>query len=70
VASKPEIVNPNGERLTLHDKPTARLGLIETQPPLTEDGITVERYKTGHGVIFEKHTTAAGVVTWYKVECF
>jgi hypothetical protein len=47
-------------------KPRARLYLIETQPPLIPEGVTVERYSTAHHFIFEKHIDQHGIVTWYK----
>lgn len=41
--------------------------LFETQRPLLPEGVTVERYSSARGVIFEKHVTASGRATWYKV---
>lgn len=49
-------------------KPKARLWLIHTQPPLDGEGVTVERFTTRHGATFERHSTAAGHIQWFKVE--
>jgi hypothetical protein len=55
------------EKLIVHAAPRARIHLFETQPPLLEGGVTIERFTTRHKVVFEKHTDGRGVVTWYKV---
>jgi len=59
---------PAREHSVLHKRPDAHLQPVETQPPLIPDGITVERFTTAHRVIFERHTDANGVETWFKVE--
>jgi hypothetical protein len=59
---------PEGsERLMVCAQPNAMLHLIETQPPLFNDGVQVERYTTRHKIVFEKHTAQNGCITWYRV---
>jgi hypothetical protein len=53
-------------RLRVHAQPKAKLHLLETQPPLIEGGVIVERYTTRHGVVFERHSIPGGPVQWYK----
>ena len=59
---------PTHERLIHVAPPRARLAPVDVQLPLLPDGVKVERFTTAYRVIFEKHTTAAGVETWYKVQ--
>lgn len=56
------------QRRQVHSRPSARLILIETQLPLLPDGVTVKRWATVRGVVFEEHIAANGVVHWFKVE--
>jgi hypothetical protein len=55
------------ERLEPVPKPRAVVHLFESQPPLTENGVLVERYTTARHVIFEKHTLPSGVAHWFRV---
>lgn len=55
------------QRLEPAPKPRALVHIFETQPPLTEDGVTVERYTTARGVIFEKRILPSGVAHWFRV---
>jgi hypothetical protein len=55
----------SSERLTPVAAPGARIVLFETQPPLTPDGVTIERYTTSQHTIFEKHINADGVEHWF-----
>lgn len=57
-----------GERKHVTAQPRAKLVLIDTQPPLTPDGVTVERYATVKvGALYEKHIAPNGVVHWFRV---
>lgn len=58
----------NQEWLTVCAKPNTPLAKIETQPPLFNEGTTVERYASHRGIIYERHVTSAGVVTWYRAQ--
>lgn len=68
MASQPNTSDLWRERLVLHKRPDAHLQLLSTQPPLIPDGVAVERFVTARGRIFERHTTAIGIETWFKVE--
>lgn len=48
-------------------KPRALVHLFESQPPLTENGVLVERYTTARNVVFEKHVLPSGVEHWFRV---
>jgi hypothetical protein len=52
--------------LHVHAKPSAQLHLFESEPPLMPNGISVNRYTTRRGVVFEEHITHDGKVTWFK----
>lgn len=56
------------ERLVHTAQPRARLQSLGVQSRLLPDAPEVERFTTAHAVIFERHTTSAGVETWWKVE--
>lgn len=55
------------EKLVPVPKPRAAIQLFESQMPLTQDGVTVERYTTGRGTVFEKHIGPNGVTHWFLV---
>jgi hypothetical protein len=55
------------EQLQVCAPPQADLRLFETQKPLLPDGVTVERYTTARGFVFEKHIAPSGVVHWFRV---
>ena len=58
-----------GDRKHVTAQPKAKLVLIDIQPPLTPDGVTVERYATVKvGALYEKHIAPNGVVQWFRVE--
>ncbi len=59
---------PNGEKLVLHSPPEARVVLFETQPRLTPEAPTIERYTTARSVVFERHMFQDGRVLWYRVQ--
>jgi hypothetical protein len=56
------------EWLTVCAKPNSVLSLIEKQPPLFNEGVTVERYASHRGMIYERHVASNGVATWYRVQ--
>jgi hypothetical protein len=58
----------NQEWLTVCAEPHTVLKIIETQPPLFNDGVVVERYANHRGMIFERHLQPNGVATWYRVQ--
>jgi len=59
---------PSVQRRHVHSRPRARLILIETQPPLLPDGVTIKRWATVRGVVFEEHIAPNGVIHWFKIE--
>lgn len=54
------------DRLIPVPRPRAAVQLFETQLPLTENGIVIERYTTARGTVFERHVLALGVEHWYR----
>lgn len=54
-------------KLTPCAKPSAEIRLFETQEPLLNPGVTIERYTTSRGYIYEKHINADGVEHWFRV---
>lgn len=59
--------NPRQEHLVPVARPDAVLIRVESQLPLLEDGVHIDRYTTRHKVVFEKHTDSKGCATWYHV---